>query len=104
MVLLLCSWAQGVGVAIAASKRARRCATSEARCAMNTLVSHWGGRTCGLPMSKGRLVTSLRHPARSCARVAHSVKASAEPSVRACPKCLRWRSKRLPNALACLQT
>ena len=80
--LLLWSLTQGVGVAIAASKRARRCATSAARCAMNrrlsagdTLVSHRGGRTCGLPMSNGRSVTSLRHPARSCARVAHSVKA-----------------------------
>ena len=43
----------------------------------DTLVSHRGGRTCGLPMPNGRSVTSLRHPARSCARVAHSVKASA---------------------------
>ena len=47
--LLLWSWAQGVGVATAASKRVRRCATSAARCAMNrrrsagdTLVSHRG--------------------------------------------------------------
>ena len=68
--LLLWSWAQGVGVAIAASKRARRCATSAARCVMNrrlssgdTLVSHRGGRTCGLPASKDRLGTKLRHSA-----------------------------------------
>jgi len=66
---LLWGSAQGVGVATAASKKARRCATSAARCAMNrrmsssdTLVSHRGGRTCGLSTSKGRSVTSLRHP------------------------------------------
>ena len=103
MVLLLCSWAQGADVAIAASKRARHCATSEVRCAINrrlssgdTLVSHRGSRTCGLPVSKGRLVISFRHPARSCARVAQSVKANAESSARAYPKCLRWRSSDLP--------
>jgi hypothetical protein len=50
--LLLWGWAQGVGVATAASMMARRCATSAARCVMNrqmssgeTLVSHRGGRT-----------------------------------------------------------
>ena len=84
--LLLWSWAQGVGVAIPASKWEQRCATSAARCAMNrrlsagdTLVSHRDGRTCGLPTSKGRSVTSLRHPARSCARVAHSQLSQARP-------------------------
>jgi hypothetical protein len=55
----------------------------------DTLVSHRGDRTCGLPTPKGRLVKCLRHPARSCARMAHSVKAGAEPSARAWPKCLR---------------
>ena len=37
--LLLWSWAQSAGVAIAASKRARLCATSAARCAMNRRLS-----------------------------------------------------------------
>jgi hypothetical protein len=62
-------------VATAASKMARRCATSAARCAMNrrmssvdTLVSHRGGRTCCLPTPKGCLVIGLLHPARSCAK------------------------------------
>jgi hypothetical protein len=51
-------------------------------------VSHQGGLTCGLPTPNGRLVISLCHPARSCARVSHSVKAGAEPSARSWPKCL----------------
>ena len=66
--LLLWSWAQGIGVAIAASKRARRCATSAARCVMSrrlsygdTLESHRGGRTYGLSTPKGRSATRLRH-------------------------------------------
>ena len=33
--LLLWGWAEGADVATAASKMARRCATSKARCAMN---------------------------------------------------------------------
>jgi hypothetical protein len=52
--LLLWGWAQGVGVATAASEMTRRCATSAARCAMNrrmspgdTLASHRDGCTCG---------------------------------------------------------
>ena len=67
--LLLWGSAQGAGVATAASKMARRCSTSAARCAMNrrvssgdTLVSHRGGRTCGLPTSRGRLVTNSSSP------------------------------------------
>jgi hypothetical protein len=44
-----------------------------------TLVSYRGGRACGLPTPKGRLVTSICYPARSCARAAHSLKAGAEP-------------------------
>jgi hypothetical protein len=53
----------------------------------DTLVSDRGGRTCGLPTSKGRSVTSLRHPARSCARVAHSVKAVLMSSQRGLSGC-----------------
>jgi hypothetical protein len=49
----------------------------------DTLVSHLGGRTRGLPTPKGSSVTSFRDPVRSCARVAHSVKAGAEQSARA---------------------
>ena len=63
-----------------ASKTARRSAISAARCATSrrlssgvTLVSPRGCRTKGLPMAKGGVVTSLCHPARSCARCAHSV-------------------------------
>jgi hypothetical protein len=41
----------------------------------DTLLSHRGGRTCGLPTLKGRAAISLRHPARFVARVAHSPKA-----------------------------
>jgi hypothetical protein len=51
--LLLWSWAQGVGVAVAASKRARRCATSAARCAMNRRLS--AGDTPFLRPQKCRL-------------------------------------------------
>ena len=58
-----------------ASKIARRSAISAARCATArrlssgvTLVSPRGCRTKGLPMAKGPC-----HPARSCARPAHSV-------------------------------
>jgi hypothetical protein len=64
---LLRGLAQGVGVAIAASKMARRGATLGARCAMNrrtfsgkTLVSHRGGRTSGLPTSKARFSKSCQ--------------------------------------------
>jgi hypothetical protein len=67
---------------------ARRCATPAVRCDMSrsmssgdTLVSHRSGRACGLPTPKGRLVTSLHHPARSLSRVSHSLKAGAEPPV-----------------------
>ena len=63
-----------------ASKTAHRSATSAALCAAArrlssgvTLVSPRGCRTKGLPMAKGGLVTSLCHPARSCAKCAHSV-------------------------------
>ena len=62
-------------------KAARRSEISAARCAMCrrlssgvTLVSPLGLRTNGLPIAKGGLVTSLCQAARSCARVAHSVK------------------------------
>ena len=86
-----------------ASKRARRCSASAARCAKkcrlsssDTRVSHRGCRTCGWPISKGVFVTSVRHPARCCARVAHSVKASAKPSACSRPTSLRWRSSDLP--------
>ncbi len=50
-----------------------------------TMVSHLGCRTKGLPILKGGSVTSLRHPARSCARGAHSVKAFGR---------LKWTSLR----------
>ena len=63
-------------------KSARRLAILAARCSAKrylssgvTLVSPLGCRTKSLPRLKGGSVTSLRHPARSCARGAHSVKA-----------------------------
>jgi hypothetical protein len=50
--VLAVGWAQGFSVATAAFKKARRCTTLAARCAMNrrmysgdTLVFHQGGRT-----------------------------------------------------------
>ena len=78
-------------------KRARRCSVSWARRAKNlrfssgvTLVSHRGGLSCGLPMSKGTFVTSFSQPARSCARVAHCllVTKSSNPSGREAKKIL----------------
>ncbi len=66
-----------------ALKSARRLAISAARSLAKrslssgvTLVSPLGCRTKGLPSLNGGLVTSLRHPARSCAWGAHSVKAA----------------------------
>ena len=68
---------------LVALKSARRLAISAARCSAKrclssggTLVSPLGCRTKGLPSLKGGSVTSLCHPARSCARGAHSVKAA----------------------------
>ena len=59
---------QGVPATTAASKRARRCSGSAARCAKkhrlssgNTRVSHRGCRTCGWQISKWGFVTSVRH-------------------------------------------
>ena len=59
---------------LSALKRSRRCSVSWARQAKNlrfssgvTLVSHRGGRSCDLPMSKGTSVTSFSKLARSCA-------------------------------------
>ena len=53
-MLLLRDWVQGVSAATAASKRARRCSASAARCAKkrrlsssDTRVSHRGCRICG---------------------------------------------------------
>ena len=68
---------------LVALKSARRLAISAARSLAKrnlssgvTLVSPLGCRTKGLPSLNGGSVTSLRHPARSCARGAHSVKAA----------------------------
>ena len=56
-MLLLRDWVQGVSATTAASKRARRCSASAARCAKkrrlasgDTRVSHLGCRTCGWPI------------------------------------------------------
>ena len=51
----------------------------------HALVSPRGCRTKGLPMAKGGVVTSLCHPARSCARCAHSVNTVGRS------KWFRWR-------------
>ena len=53
----------------AARSSAKRCSSSAV-----TLVSPLGWRTKGLPSLNGGLVTSLRHPRRSCASAAQSVK------------------------------
>ena len=53
-----------------------RCATARRLSSGVTLVSPRGCRTKGLPMAKGGVVTSLHHPARFCARFAHSVNTS----------------------------
>ena len=56
----------------AISAAAARCATARRLSSGVTLVSPRGCHTKGLPMSKWGEVTNLCHPARSCARRAHS--------------------------------
>ncbi len=89
-----CGWCQCTALSpqlMVALKSARRLTISAARCSAKrclssgvtevTLVSPLGCRTQGLPRLKGGSVTSLCHPARSCARGAHSVKAALDVEV-----------------------
>ena len=77
---------------LVALKSARRLAISAARCSAErclssgvTLMSPLGCHTKGLLSLKGGSVTSLCHPARSCASGAYSVKAVGRL------KWARWR-------------